>query len=148
MLNVVAPEIYGDVFERLERDRVRYVVVGGVAVVLHGYARAIADLDIVVDPAPSEAQRAINVLMDAGFMPSIPLPLSVLTVLRMFDRLQREVDVFVRDSIPFEELWSDSQLMQIGDSLVRVTSFENLLRAKKFSGSPQDLQDIEALLGR
>ena len=32
----------------------------------------------------------------AGFIPSIPLPLEMVSVLRLFDRLSREVDVFVR----------------------------------------------------
>jgi hypothetical protein len=148
MSNGATPEIYNDVFERLERDHVRYVVVSGVAVVLHGYARPVADLDIVIDCAPDEAQRAMNALMATGFMPTLPLPLSVLTVLRMFDRLQREVDVFVRYIIPFEALWSDSQLRQVGNNLIRVVSLEHLLQAKRFNGRPHDLQDIERLLGR
>jgi hypothetical protein len=148
MLDGITPETYSDVFTRLEAERVRYVVVSGVAVVLHGCARPLADLDIVIDPAPYEAQRALNVLLTAGFMPTLPLPLSLVTVMRMFDRSQREIDVFVRYSIPFEELWADSQLMPVGACLVRVMSFEHLLRAKRFNNRPHDLQDIERLLER
>jgi hypothetical protein len=60
-------------------------VVGGVAVLMHGHVRPIADLDFVVDPAPEEMSRAMHALHAVGFMPSIPLPLSALTVMRMFD---------------------------------------------------------------
>src|SRR5215218_249407 len=101
MVNFSTPEDYCDLFNRLEDDGVRYVVISGVAVVLHGHVRPIADLDIVIDPAPDEAGRALRTLAGTGFVPSIPLPLNLLSVLRMFDRAQREVDVFVRYHIPF-----------------------------------------------
>jgi hypothetical protein len=45
----------------------------------------------------------MHTLMQAGFVPSIPLPLSARTVLRMFDAGAREVDVFVRYPVPFDE---------------------------------------------
>ena len=140
--------IYGDVFDRLERDNVRYVVVSGIAVVLHGYIRPVADLDIVIDAAPHEAQRAMHVLTLAGFVPSIPLPLSALTVLRMFDPAQREIDVFVRYRIPFDELWASSERVRVGasTSIARVASLEHLLRAKRIDGRPHDVLDIAGLL--
>lgn len=42
--------IYNDVFKKLSRRGVKYLVVGGVAVVLHGYTRFTADLDLIIDP--------------------------------------------------------------------------------------------------
>ena len=146
MPSLTAPEIYSDVFERLERDGVRYVVVSGVAVVLHGHARPVADLDIVIDPAPEEAARALRSLAAAGFVPSIPLPLAVLSVLRMFDRAGREVDVFARYCVPFAELWAASERRRVGEAAARVVSLEHLLRAKRANGRPHDLLDIKGLL--
>ncbi|HWN45537.1 MAG TPA: hypothetical protein VNW71_25155 [Thermoanaerobaculia bacterium] len=145
-MNWTTPAGYGDVFERLERDHVRYVVASGSAVVLHGYIRPVADLDIVIDAAPHEARKAMHALTLTGFVPSIPLPLSALTVLRMFDSAQREVDVFVRYCIPFDELWASSERVPVGVSIARVISLEHLLRAKRITARPHDLLDIEALL--
>jgi hypothetical protein len=146
-MNLSTPTAYLDVLDRLERDAVRYVVTSGVAVVLRGHARPVADLDIVIDPAPPEASRALNSLMLVGFAPSIPLPLEMLTVLRMFDGSGREVDVFVRYHIPFGELWACSERMSLGgDHFARVMSLEHLLRAKRINGREHDLWDIEALL--
>ena len=147
-MNLTTPDIYCDVFDRLERDEVRYVVISGVAVCLHGYVRPIADLDIVIDPKPEETNRALLALGRVGFIASIPVPLSMLSVLRMFDQSQREVDVFVRYHIPFDELWNDSERVRIGDgsSVARVASLEHLLRIKRTNGRPHDLLDIEGLL--
>jgi hypothetical protein len=139
-------EAYSDVFDRLERERVRYVVVSGVAVVLHGFVRPTIDLDIVISAAVDETRSAMHALNMLGFVPSIPLPLSVVTVMRMFDNAQREVDVFVRYSIPFEELWASSERVRVGQSVARVASLEHLLRAKRFNGRAHDLLDIEGLL--
>ena len=60
-------------FEALNRADVRYVVVGGVAAVLHGHARLTMDVDLVVDLAAPEAGKAIDVLTSLGFVPRVPV---------------------------------------------------------------------------
>lgn len=144
-LNLATPESFCDVFDRLEREGVRYVVTGGVAVVLHGHARPVADLDLVIDPAPAEAERALHALARVGFVPSLPLPPHLLTVLRLLDRAGREVDVFVRSPVAFEDLWADSRRVHVGAGVARVVSLDCLLRAKRFNARPRDLLDIAAL---
>jgi hypothetical protein len=121
-------------------------VISGVAVVLHGHARPIADLDIVIDPAPDQAARALHTLARLGFVPSIPLPPSMVSMLRTFDREGREVDVFVRYHIPFNDLWAGSERRRVGDGVARVVSLEHLLRAKQINGRPHDLTDVAGLL--
>ena len=144
-MNSVTPATFSDVFEVLERSNVPFVVVSGVAVVLHGYVRPLADLDLVISALPGEPERAQYALMLAGFVPSIPVPLHMLRVLRMFDQSQREVDVFVRYQIPFDELCAGSETMTIGRVTARVASLEQVVRVKRMTGRPHDLEDIEAL---
>ena len=140
------PETFCDVLEHLNRANVRYVVVSGFAVVMHGHKRDIIDLDIVVDPSPMEAQRCMHALALAGFIPSIPLPLEMVTVLRLFDRLSREVDVFVRYHIPFEALWSSSESVRVGNQMARTAALEHVVQVKRIQNRPHDLADIEALM--
>jgi GNAT superfamily N-acetyltransferase len=140
------PETFCDVLEILNRENARYVVVGGLAVVVHGVTRDIVDLDIVVDPSPSETQRCMHALALAGFISSIPLPPQLLTVVRLFDQLQREVDVFVRYYIPFEELWANSKSVMIGNQTARIAGLEHVLQMKRLYNRADDLADIEALM--
>lgn len=137
---------YGDVFDALQRNSVPYVVVSGVAVVLHGHIRPVFDLDIVIPVTPNEQNRALQTLRHAGFVPSIPVPLNFLTVLRMFDQCAREIDVFVKYHIPFNDLSASSELIRVGDHVARVVSLEHLLQAKRITARPHDLMDVEALL--
>ena len=70
----------------------------------------------------------------------------MLSILRMFDHSEREVDVFVRYHIPFDQLWARSQHVRVGKSVARVVSLEHLLPAKRINGRPHDLLDIAGLL--
>jgi hypothetical protein len=145
-MDFITPVAYADVFKVMEGHNVPYVVVGGVAVVLHGHIRPILDLDIVVGPAPEQKDLAIRVVMLAGFFPSIPLPPSLLTVLRMFDQSQRELDLFFSYQIPFAELWTNCVEIPVGDSIARVACVEDLLRDKRITGTTRDFEDIDGLL--
>jgi hypothetical protein len=48
------------------------VIVGDVAVVLHGYARLTAGLDLAVDLSPVEARKAVDTLVELGCRPRVP----------------------------------------------------------------------------
>lgn len=61
------------VLAALNAAQVRYLVVGGVAVALHGYLRTTADLDLVIDLDEANAARAIAALTGLGFGPRAPV---------------------------------------------------------------------------
>jgi ribosomal protein S18 acetylase RimI-like enzyme len=140
------PKSFCDVLEILNHEKVRYVVVGGFAAVMHGVNRDIPDLDIVVDPSGNEPQRCMDALALAGFIPSIPLPPQLLTVVRLFDQRAREIDVFFRYKILFEELWSNSRLVMVGNQTARIAGLEHILQAKRVYNDPDDHHDVEALM--
>jgi len=55
-----------DVFASFQKHDVRYVVIGGVAAILHGVPRATFDLDILMEPTPANARRLLDALLEAG----------------------------------------------------------------------------------
>lgn len=57
----------------LNQERVRFLVAGGVAVVLHGYLRTTADLDLVVQLDSSNVLRALRALGSLGYRPRAPV---------------------------------------------------------------------------
>lgn len=154
--------LYEPIFDALNARGVRYLVVGGLAVVLHGYARLTVDLDLVVDLTPEEALKAVTTLVGLGFRPRLPVAPEAfadsrqrrdwvrkrnLRVFSMFDPTDplREVDLFVEEPMPFEELWARSIEMPLATTTVRVVSREDLIEMKRRAGRVRDLEDVAAL---
>ncbi len=150
------------VLAALNAQNVRYLVVGGVAVVLHGHLRTTADLDLVVELAPENAMRAIRALSGLGFRPRAPVPAEQfadpearrlwmdekgLTVFSLWsDRLPEvEVDLFVREPLDFEAAYARAVHVPLDTTTVTVVALEDLIALKQASGRPVDLADIEAL---
>ncbi len=154
---------YIAIFKLLNEAHVRYVVVGGIATILHGYVRATADIDLVVDLQVDEATKVINALSGAGFTPKIPVQAlefadeskrnqwiesKGMQVFSMYDPAQPAltIDLFVRYPIPYGELWSRSVEMVLDDIRVRVCSIDDLITMKQVAGRHKDLADIEQLI--
>ncbi len=150
------------VFRLLNEANVRYIVVGGIATVLHGYVRTTADVDLIVDLHAEEAEKAIRALSGYGFAPQIPVDALAFADaeqrnrwieeknMEVFSLVHRDnpgltVDLFARYPIPFEILWSRSVLMDLGDTKVRVCAIDDLIELKRIAGRQQDLADIEQL---
>ena len=55
-----------DVFRSLQRHEVRYVVIGGIAAVIHGVPRATFDLDLLIEATPANLQRLLAAFLEAG----------------------------------------------------------------------------------
>lgn len=153
---------FEEFFQVLNADGVRYIVVGGVAVVLHGHPRMTADIDLVVDLNPNEAKRAIRSLTGMGLRPRVPVKPEDfadpdrrqgwidergMMVFNLYDPKDplRSVDLFVQPPIPFDELWSRSRLIALPSVKVRVASIRDLIRMKENTGRSLDSADIEAL---
>jgi hypothetical protein len=52
---------------------VRYLIVGGLAVVAHGYVRFTQDIDLVIQLERENVLRAMNALTTIGYRPLIPV---------------------------------------------------------------------------
>jgi len=154
--------LFEPVFAALNDAGVRYVVVGGVAVVLHGHARLTADLDIAIDLAPEATAVAMAALTGMGLRPRLPVDVGELADpavrarwveergMRVFSLWDpgdplRSVDVFVENPIDFEELWERSVRVDLEGIRTQIASIEHLIHLKRLADRPQDRADIEAL---
>lgn len=153
---------YEDVFAALDTARVRFVVVGGVAVILHGSLRLTADLDLVIDLAAEEAVGAMEALTQLGLEPRLPVAarefadndtraawvrdrgMMVFTLIAPAGDLV-EVDVFATEPFPFDEMYAAAKVVALADRSVHIASLDHLIAMKRVAGRPQDIADIEAL---
>src|SRR3546814_20769599 len=65
-----------EIFKALADARVDYVVVGGMAVIMHGHLRATRDLDLVIGLAPDNCTKAVDALAGNGLRPRLPVALA------------------------------------------------------------------------
>jgi predicted nucleotidyltransferase len=150
------------VLKVLEDSGVRYLIVGGVAVVLHGHLRTTGDLDLVVELSPGNLARALDALETSGFRPRPPVPLRSFADpqtrrswieekhLQVFSLWHPElpgfeVDLFVNEPFDFDEAWQRRIDVQLETTTASVVALEDLIALKKAAGRARDLADVEAL---
>lgn len=150
------------VFRALSAAGVRYLVVGGVAVVLHGHLRATIDLDLVLDLEPENTARAIAALSAQGFRPVVPVAAMEFQDPAARARWAREksmvvfslwaeadptfkLDLFVEEPFDFATVWNRAVAVDVGGVVVRVVALADLVAMKERVGRPQDLADVAAL---
>jgi hypothetical protein len=143
---------------------VDFIVIGGVAVGVHGFARATKDLDIVPEPSPENMQRLASLLRDldaqhAGladfspeefpFDPTDPAQLAeganfrLETSLGPIDIMQWVAGVDTENA--YTELEPAAVRVTFRGNEVRVCGLEHLRAMKRAAGRPRDIEDLHAL---
>ena len=136
-----------DVFASLQRRNVEYLVIGGIAAVLHGVPRATFDLDILINPTPDNAQRLLEALLDAH--------LGTAALITPGELLGQEITVFkdrvridVQTSTPgleFTRAWDRRETMGYQGQTFYVASRADLIASKRAAGRAVDLEDVRLL---
>jgi hypothetical protein len=136
-----------DVFASFQNHRVKYVVIGGIAAVLHGVPRATFDLDILIEATPDNAQKLLNALLEAK--------LGTASLISADELLATEITIFkdwvridVQTSTPglnFEDAWQNREKMNYHGQEFYVASRNDLIASKRAAGRPVDLEDVRLL---
>ncbi len=133
----------------LNKHEVKYLIVGGYAVAMHGYVRATGDLDIWVKISPNNASKLINVLFDFGFG---SLQLTEKDFLKenivvQFGYPPFRIDILTSpDSLEFDNCYSKRIEQKTEDNILfKFIDKESLLQNKRSVGRSKDLNDIENL---
>jgi hypothetical protein len=149
------PDLRG-LFAALDAAHVEFVVIGGIALGLHGFLRTTEDLDIVPDPDPANLDRLCSVLeaeeaklllnqsrrfgSREGWMLRRGRNVSIST---------RHGDLDIVRSLPgvpdYPTLVADAERYDVDGMSVTVASADKLIGMKQARGSKQDAADIEAL---
>jgi hypothetical protein len=135
------------VFASFQKHNVKYVVIGGVAAVLHGVPRATFDLDILIESSPQNAHHLLKALEEARF--------GTASLITAEELLAHEITIFkdlvrvdVQTSTPglsFADAWNERQRMVFEGQEFFVASRRHLIASKRASGRKIDLEDIRLL---
>lgn len=149
-----------DFLRALADDSVEFVLVGGMAVQLHGYLRMTYDIDLVLAMNDANLARFIEIAKRFGLAPVIPVPMESLKNSALIDQWHREkgmlalrepgaggsaVDVLIRPNVSYEALFSQSVEGRMFGRSVKIASIDHLLQMKRIANRPKDRLDIEGL---
>ena len=151
-----------DLLQSLADEQVRYVLVGGLAVQLHGFLRSTFDIDLVLAMDDPNLVRFIAVAKRYGLVPVNPVPLDSLRNASQIDQWHLEkgmlafalrepqiggsvVDILVRPEVPFDMLMANAVAGELFARQVWIASIDDLLTMKRSANRPKDRLDVVAL---
>ncbi|MBL7197366.1 MAG: hypothetical protein ISS47_04655 [Candidatus Omnitrophica bacterium] len=153
--------IYEGILREFQRQKVKYVLVGGIAVNLLGSLRNTADLDILVDMTDNNLRKVVTILKKRGYKVKQPVdPMGIADKktrknwinkkrMKAFNFYKenelKEVDIIIESPVSFEEAKKSAIHIKSDDIALPVISIDNLIKMKRNTGRKLDKMDIEDL---
>lgn len=139
---------FKEFFQLLNKNNVRYLVIGGFAVAFHGYPRYTKDIDIWLWINPENAKNVIRTLEDFGFKSlglSIDDFLESETIIQIGHPPNRIDLIMTASGVDFEECYQSKIEEEIDGVNIPFIDLENLKKNKLATGRTQDMADVENL---
>lgn len=139
-------EDFKDVLKLLRSKKVRYLLIGGYAVIAHGHPRFTSDLDIAIAPDGINVRRVLAMLTEFGF----PLPAhdpfsDPKSIVRLgVEPVKIEILNYL-EGLNFEDAYARRQTRPTEDIEIDLISLEDLLINKTVVGRDKDLLDVKEL---
>ena len=153
---------YVDLFRRLEEAGVRYLVVGGIAVNLHGVNRLTHDVDLMLALDPENLRRFVSVAKAYSFEPVVPVQVEDLADpakvrdwidnkhmlafgLRPRDPVEPTVDILVNPPVEFEAAYARRVVAEVAGQKISIASIADIIAMKTGTGRAKDQDDVAML---
>jgi hypothetical protein len=140
---------FNDLLSIFAAHNVRYLIVGGYALMLYCEPRFTKDLDIWVEPGESNAKAVFAALREFGAPLSgmTPADFAAVGTFYQIGVAPIRIDILMSiDGVEFEPAWAAREQRPFGGQLTNFISRADLIRNKRASGRLQDLADVERLL--
>ena len=154
--------LFSKIINELEKRKIRYLLIGGVAVNLHGYSRITKDLDLMISFEKENIDKFIEFVNDLGYTPKVPVDIKELADPEKREYWKKEknmqvfsvrspddefeyIDVMIQDYIDFERAYKDRKIYLDDKISASVISIDDLISLKEFAGRGRDLVDMKIL---
>jgi hypothetical protein len=141
-------EDWRDFLTALDANHVDYMVVGGVALGIHGHVRYTRDLDVWYRGTERNAEKLIAALRDFGFqsLQAVPAEFCKPRAMLVLGREPCKIELInFADGVDFDECFPNRVVVPLAGVDVSVIGIDDLRKNKKAVGRLQDLADLEHL---
>lgn len=141
---------FRDFLKALRQCEVRYVLVGGYSVILHGYSRTTGDMDIWVEKTPDNYHRLSRAFSVFG-MPTFDMTTDNFLNNSAFDvftfgRQPVAIDIITAiKGLSFKETYEGAVDVEVDGIVIRLIHYNHLLQAKRAAGRARDQNDLDNL---
>lgn len=148
-MNLFYPE-HIMVLVTLLRYKVRFLLIGGYAVIAYGYTRTTGDLDLWIDPSDQNKAALIDAFRNLGFAESELEHINQMnfqepTVFSM-GTFPQKIDFLTKVShVDFDDAYAKVVLMEFDELLLPFVHYNDLVLMKMTTGRLKDQADIEEL---
>lgn len=142
---------FHDLLREFVDAEVRFLVVGAYALAIHGRPRATGDLDLWIDPTPTNAERVYGSLerFGAPLVDLTPADLATPGVVYQIGVAPWRIDILTAiDGVTFSDAWPRRARGVYEDVTFPVIGRADLLRNKRSTGRPKDEVDAQLLEDR
>jgi len=153
---------FENIFSELNKAKVKYLVVGGVAVNLHGFPRFTGDLDILLLLEEKNLKKIDKAMRKLRYSERLPISVMDLEDRGKVAKWMQEknfkaftfnppyghlvqIDIVIKESLKFERFFERKLVKMYGGVRIPVISFDDLVKMKKKTGREKDEKDLEVL---
>lgn len=136
--------------ELLNKSKVQYMIIGGVAVNVHGYTRATGDLDIWYNSTKVNYINLLKAINEFGY-DTTEIENAINDPLKTFIRVPLEsfyveLLAIIDGKSDYDKVYARTYDFNIDDNLiVKVIGYDDLIQNKIMSRRAKDLEDIAQL---
>jgi hypothetical protein len=153
---------YLSIFKELNKNKIKYIVVGGMAVNFIGVPRVTYDIDLLLDLEDGNLKRFLKLLKKWGFKPKVPVD-----ILDFADKNKREdwiehknmkafnlvnpdwaiseIGVIINTPVDYRKAAGNLRYFRLQGIAIPTVSINDLIKMKQESNRLQDKKDIENL---
>ncbi len=140
---------FSDFISALNISATEYIIVGGYAVILHGYYRTTNDLDIWVNKTPEnhiKLSKAFAIFAMPLFDMTLENFMSDEYDVFSMGRMPLQIDIITKlKGVEFSDAIKQAEQKELEGLKINFLNLADLIKAKTASGRYKDLDDIEKL---
>ena len=153
---------YLEIFSQLNANKIKYIIVGGLAINIHGIPRATYDIDLLLDMNKENLEKFIFLMKKLGYKPKVPVKIEDflseekrkkwikeknMKAFSLYNSklILSEIDVVINTTLDYEKAIKNVVYKKVKNIILPVISIKDLIKMKSESSRKQDFLDIEML---